>query len=785
MRRGSGGGGRLAPAAVLFLVALVTLVACSGGTEAPERAATDAARRTTSTTVAPSPRLERVTASPSVLDDGAESRFTDVVVGTRAIVVIGESDGEAAIWTTFDGAFYEEAVLDAAQFPPGTVLTDLVATNEGFVVVGSAGGQGAAWVSFDGRAWLRTGLAGGDVVDVVIVGELGISAFGRDREALAVWTSFDGAVWERVPGGGGVFDDRPGEATVVGAYDDGDGFVAIVERAGVAEAWRSSDGRSWAPDPVDGAELLPAEGVPMAEAVLGAGSTMVVLGAVEAFDGIDAAVWTSLAGEPWERTTPSEAVFGGDGAQVARAAVQLGSDLVVVGTDTDDAGDVDAVVWSTGGGGGWRRAPEGVGDGLSGAGDQYAVDIAVTRDGALVVGWETVDGATRAMAWTLVSGGEAPVAPVAGPALGWRRLAPSEALGGVGEQRMDDVIATADGFLAVGASTSGARPGDGLDAAVWRSADGVEWERVDAPAFGGPGDQRLLGVAAVDGRFVAVGADRSGAAVWTSGDGVSWALATVDPTVFDGPGDQVATAVAAGPDDSVVVVGDGGDGQAGVWRSQGVSAAWQRVAPSSTVGATELLTDVGVVGPLLVAVGAGDAGAVAWTSLDGVAWERSVLGAGRAEAVVAVGGGAVAVGSVGASGGQDVGGQDAAAWRSDDGRSWEPVPIDDGDLAAADQQLLDVAATTTAEGGQLLAGVGWTGFGPGDDGAAWASEDGAEWFRTPHDEDVFGGDQAQRMQALATAEDVSVAVGWSGSTPEDRNAAVWITAPGGGGGGVL
>ncbi len=56
------------------------------------------------------------------------------------------------------------------------------------------------------------------------------------------------------------------------------------------------------------------------------------------------------------------------------------------------------------------------------------------------------------------------------------------------------------------------------------------------------------------------------------------------------------------------------------------------------------------------------------------------------------------------------------------------------------------------------------------------------WVRTPHAEDVYGGDHAQRMVALAQLGDVVVAVGWSGSTPATRDAAVWVNAPVGGGG---
>lgn len=770
-----------------MVVAAATLAAaCSGGgVEVPERAAEDAPGRTTSTLAPPLPVLERVSATASGLTGGGDNRFTGVAVGSRAIVVVGEVDGEGAIWTTFDGVDYVRSSLDPADFPSGSVFADLVVTADGYVVVGTAAGVAAAWVSIDGTIWSRTSLSGGTDADVVIVGELGVTAFGRADGTLVTWTSFDGFDWEQVPGGAGVFD-REGEARVVGAYDDGDGYRVLVDRGGVAESWTSPDGRSWQPSPLDGQELLPAAGAPMPRALLGAGSTAVALGAVDDPDGVDAAVWTSLSGAPWERASPREAVFGGDGTQVALGATQLGADLVAVGTDTDDQGDVDAVVWSTGAGGGWRRSEESSGDGLSGPGDQHAVDLAPTRDGALVVGWEEGPDGTRALAWNLVDGEAEPLLPATGPSLGWQRVPPSPALGGPGEQRLEAATAFGDELVAVGSSSRPDAPDADVDGAVWRSADGVEWERADAPGMDGPGDQRVLDVTAAGPGLVAVGSDGGSAAVWTSADGSSWMRAAPDEAVFGGPGDQVAVAVVAGSDGSVLAVGsDGGagDGDAAVWRSADGASTWGRILPGGDLGGpgSQAMADLTLAGPVFVAVGQGGAGAVAWSSLDGSTWQRVDLGDGRPEAVTPGVAGVVAVGSVMAPGGD----LDGLAWRSDDGRSWVPVAISDGPLAEADQELLDVVVTAPAEGDPILGAVGRTNLGPGDDGAAWASADGTAWVRTPHDEDVYGGDQAQRMVALAALGDLLVAVGSSGSSPDTRDAAVWVTAPIGGGGGVL
>jgi hypothetical protein len=92
-----------------------------------------------------------------------------------------------------------------------------------------------------------------------------------------------------------------------------------------------------------------------------------------------------------------------------------------------------------------------------------------------------------------------------------------------GDQVMVAVAGGARGFVAVGFTKS---EGD-VDAAVWTSPDGAVWKPVThAPALGGPGDQRMLGIVYTRAGFVATGQDRSFGAIWTSSDGRHWQLAS-------------------------------------------------------------------------------------------------------------------------------------------------------------------------------------------------------------------------------------------------------------------
>jgi hypothetical protein len=171
----------------VLVAAAVALAACTGnGSDGPERSASDAPTRTTSTTAAPPPGLLRVSAGSSTVDAGPGSRFTGVDVGPRAILVIGDVEGRAAMWTTTDGASFDPVPLPPDAFPAGSTLHDVAVTSDRFVVVGSDGTGAAAWTSPDGRSWVRTDHRGGSAADVLVVGELGVTSFGRDGDDLAV-----------------------------------------------------------------------------------------------------------------------------------------------------------------------------------------------------------------------------------------------------------------------------------------------------------------------------------------------------------------------------------------------------------------------------------------------------------------------------------------------------------------------------------------------------------------------------------------------------------------------
>ncbi len=779
---------------VVALVAVLALVAaaCADERGAPETSAADAPLRSPTTTAPPPPTLERVALESTLFAGEGDARLVAVaagsVVGTDArLVAVGSADGRPSVWWSVDGIAWQRPALEPEVFADGAALADVAAdpVSGGFVAVGGVGDVAAAWVSSDGESWTRAEVDQGPAMDIVESTRLGLVAFGTgapsgpagadsDEETVA-WQSFSGERWLRAVDNPDLFA-RPGAEQVVAVVDAGREVRALVDRQGEdPELWRTTDGLFWTLGPDVGTDLLPAAGAPAPAAAAALGSAVVVVGTDAKQDGVDAAMWLATASLGFEQLTHDEEVFGGDGTQAMTALAQVGDGLIIVGTETGDDGDVDAVVWSPGLASGVVRSggPE-----PAVPGDQYVVDLAVIGSTAVAVGWEESAEGIDAVVWMVErAAGQDEAAPEQGsgnaqsalpPELAWQRVEDQESLVGPGEQRMEAVTALPDGFVAVGSAPDPADPAGGVDAAVWRSIDGQEWSMVDGDSFGGPGDQRLLGVAAGPAGLVAVGIDGSSAAAWTSPDGALWTRAPGGEGVFGGPGDQRAEAVAVLPGGrGWVAVGSDGQGEGAVWASS--DGSWARVGTEGLAGPGEqLVLDVVAGSSSLAAVGTDGELAVAWTSTDATTWARTDLGQGRATALAGGEAGLVAVGS---TSGDD---EDAVTWRSADGATWERVEGDD--LAGP----LDQGASGVTVGDDVIVAVGTTNLGGGGDAAAWTSADAGTWARSAHDENVFGGDQTQQMTDVASVGALVVAVGWSGSTPESRDSAVWVADLAGG-----
>jgi hypothetical protein len=389
---------------------------------------------------------------------------------------------------------------------------------------------------------------------------------------------------------------------------------------------------------------------------------------------MDAAVWYSVDGVTWNRVPHDEAVFGGFHHQRMNSVVALESGFLAVGSDGDEQGppwttflddpwdevwnlrsESHAAVWRSDDGISWMKVPH--------------VDAFSEADGGAVMN-DVALGESGLVAVGLVYGQTGPFAT-------YRE-------GYLSEPR--DVVID-------------------VDAAVWRSVDGVSWSRVRAEdeTFGGDTVRQSMNAVTAGGPgFVAVGQEG-----------------------FDFVGFDEWTPI---PDSSAPKAGSGSahvaDNVAAVWTSPD-GETWTRVAnePSLAHGGGEVtgwatMFDIASHAQGLVAVGrdvwlpstrfSESWRAAVWLSADGLSWRRAVgVGVDGFPDMHAVT--VVADGTLVAGGG--VFPYDGGTWTSQDrGDTWAGRPYEDGlfgmirGLAVFGDKVLAVGS----HGGNVDASV-WVG----------------------------------------------------------------------------
>ena len=446
--------------------------------------------------------------------------------------------------------------------------------------------------------------------------------------------------------------------------------------------------------------------------------------------GGDAAVWVSPDGATWSRVV-DEGVLGGRFNEFMRSVVATDGGLVGVGGDGRDA-----LVWTSKDGISWSRI-EPTGDEFTGF---VMKDIAAGGPGYVAVG--TIGGE---QAEHLVQG----IVWISNDGLSWERIPFDEEVFGLSQ--LEHIVATGSGLVVVGNSCSEEFCGT----ITWTSADGRTWSRhtplpqesfMGRPAVGGPGLVAPVRVPFDTEQL---------ATIYTSPDGVAWSPAEVELSEFYSSVQAIITSGSG-----LVAVGyDGGDGA--VWTS-GDGLVWDRVPDESGVFA----------GQTILSAAAGPSGLVAlsgrgnvWTSPDGTAWNRvdtyalAVEEQSSSIAAVTPGGpGLVAVGNAD---------EDAAVWVSSDGQTWQRLALDGDDFRGS--YMEDVATGQiglVAVGEDVRRGV--TGI--------WFSPDGLEWIKAPYDESVFGG-EANHADGVIESSSGMVVIGHYDLEEDDayNDLAVWLS----------
>lgn len=269
--------------------------------------------------------------------------------------------------------------------------------------------------------------------------------------------------------------------------------------------------------------------------------------------------------------------------------------------------------WRSGDGGAWEPVEVVQAQTVVGA----MRGVAVQRGQLIAVGWVAPRPAAgapapavsdrRAAVWTFTDGDRWTLSGAGDLGTG----AP-----GLGEL-LDVVARPGGGFLASGVDRA-ADPASG-DGSVLTSVDGRDWQAVPATGLDGLGPTTLRRLLATDQGFTAVGARRQGGAtqpaVWTSPDGVGWTeVATLDTL---GLGGAEATGLTRLPDGRLLATGSAtalsGETVPALW----VGAGADGLAPYSTDVADGALSGVAASDGRVTAVGSmtgeSDRAAAAWT----------------------------------------------------------------------------------------------------------------------------------------------------------------------------
>lgn len=317
----------------------------------------------------------------------------------------------------------------------------------------------------------------------------------------------------------------------------------------------------------------------------------------------------------------------------------------------------------------------------------------------------------------------------------------------------DTLLATADGFVAAGASLKA----DGVPLMADGSADGRTWQGLAADeVFGGP----LAGLAV--GPLGWVAAEQvattegpgAGTALWHSPDGRRWERLADQADLghsFPGP-------VSAGAWGFAMLgqaIDSGGTSFPAAWVSRD-GRTW-RLTPASMAYPERVL----VLDDRVVLLGQGSA---AFT-LDGSTWIDAgpVPGGEGIEIGVAAGLGTAVLASFAAPG--------SRLWRgtfvgagSDVSLDWEPAGL-------PGEGSLGLAGVATGPLGALVVGFDRSSFLP----IAWAATDGRAWQRADLDAGAFGGGVPS---LLAVGTESFVALGWDVSEGGDSVARAWTSQDG-------
>ncbi|WP_188192466.1 hypothetical protein [Nonomuraea sp. SYSU D8015] len=619
---------------------------------------------------------------------GASTPTVQRVVGGDGRWLASGGDGqsgERGLWTSTDGFSWQAVEASGmTAFRPGDQIHDIARTASGFVAVGRTTGDDgaagpAAWRSVDGRAWERIHLTGLEVREfkaVVAKGDT-VVAIGHPAEgegSRVVRSADGGRTWQ-----GTAFQlpeaaPRAGTLAVLPKR-----FVLVPTRqrtiAGDVRVYCSPTGEQWSQCGSIGGLSGESVGV---ESLISypsgiAAITQAGLGRYS--------VLTTADGRSWAKRADLGNLTG---ATLRGFTISAGGTLFAGGDQAASDVDNQLVLMAAPPRGQASRVPLGEVDGLTRI-SRETTGITSFAGRYVAVGSASGDAGL----WTIKD---------------WQSWK-SMSLGGPGRQRLEDVTHGGRGWLAVGGTETNVAVTDPL---LVTSQDGESWKKVNLSGdLARRADHPYLEthvVTAGKKGYVLAGEDRdqagaASAAMWFTSDLRKYTRSKKLPQ--GGSGVRVHD-TAATADGFVAVGGSGAADQESsvVWYSEdGLNwSARPRVVPEGATSAG--FRQVAVHQDKLVAIGTAltDGSRRAFAAVsddDGATWQTAWLPADQAAAVhdlAATAEGLVAVGWHGVPGEGD-----SAAWTSQDGLSWNRMALTKDRLAGQGMQWLTAVAVSGAE----------------------------------------------------------------------------------------
>ncbi|MFC4532463.1 hypothetical protein [Sphaerisporangium dianthi] len=536
--------------------------------------------------------------------DTGEIGATDKVRAIRAVVARGDAvvaladpgkgDTTSVILRSPDGGrtwLRTAAALPGVRPEPGA----LAVAGKGFLMVPtlqkSDAGEVRVYCSELGDEWRQCGVIGGLGREATGVRGLASSAAGvaavaeSGWERYAVFTSTDGKNWTESTDLGQI----PGTLRGLAITDAGTLVAAGDQRSGGLDnlpvLMMADKGKPAAPVPLAQISGL-TRSARETTALVAAGQSFVAVGSVKG----DAGIWTSATGQNWKPVNVP--ALGGAGRQAFNDVAHGAHGWLAVGSTTADSAFVRPLLATSTDGRTWREGPESPAFGASG---RYAVVprvVAAGPNGYVMAGDDSGPGGVVAALWF-------------SPDLKrFSRAAPQSLPAGGADVRIDDLVATEGGYLAIGGSGTAGR----TSGVVWSSRDGLNWTARKRVIPEGARAANLHRVVLHDQRIVAVGGatndkgvEQPFSAVSTD-DGVTWRYSWL-------PADAAASVLdLADSKDGLVAVGSYGSpatGDSTVWTSAD-GDDWQRhtlTGDGMTGDGAQWLSAIAVIGDRVVAVG--------------------------------------------------------------------------------------------------------------------------------------------------------------------------------------